>query len=292
MLLLQLLQLVEEPVVLRVRDLGVVEHVVAVVVMVQDLPQLRGARGLGLRGRQGAPPASRRPVRLLRLEPLARVNAAPRDRDRMHSCGLGGTDVERRVADVRRVVPVGAQELERVCERRRIGLVPLGVVRADDDVEEPLQRQIGEGQPHRLAPLRSHDAEPSPLLLERRQDIGHARTLDELGVQRLVVLAVAGDELIGPIGRDQLHLLHQPGAPDRAPELVVRDIPAEHCLRRVPHRRDDDRAGVDHGAVEVEENDREAHQPDRIRAGRLSDRRPGQRGGRALAARPGSARPP
>ena len=38
MLLLELLQLVEEPVVLRVRDLGVVEDVVAVVVMVQDAP--------------------------------------------------------------------------------------------------------------------------------------------------------------------------------------------------------------------------------------------------------------
>ena len=37
MLLLQLLQLVEEPVVFRVRDLRVVEDVVAVVVMVQEL---------------------------------------------------------------------------------------------------------------------------------------------------------------------------------------------------------------------------------------------------------------
>ena len=39
------LQLVEEPVVLRVRDLGVVEDVVAVVVVVQELPELRRARG-------------------------------------------------------------------------------------------------------------------------------------------------------------------------------------------------------------------------------------------------------
>ena len=144
--------------------------------------------------------------------------------------------------------------------------MPLGVVRADDDVEELLERQVGEGQPHRLAPLRRDDAEPPPLLLQRRQDIRHARTLGELGVQRLVVLAVAGDELVDPLGRDQAHLLDQPGASDRAPELLVGDVAAEHGLRRVPHRRDDDRAGVDHGAVEVEENDREAHGFDRTEA--------------------------
>ena len=77
--------------------------------------------------------------------------------------GLGRADVERRVADVDGVVAVRAEQIERVLERRRIGLVPLGVVGADDDVEELLERQVGERQPHRLVPLRRHDAEPAAL---------------------------------------------------------------------------------------------------------------------------------
>ena len=102
-------------------------------------------------------------------------------------------------------------------------------------------------------------AEPPALLLQRRQHVGHAGALGQLGVQRLVVLAVAGDELVDAVGVDQAHLLDQARAADGAPELLVRDLAAEHGLRRVAHRRDDDRAGVDHGAVEVEEDDREAH---------------------------------
>ena len=47
MLLLERLQLVEEAVVLGVRDLGVVEDVVAVEVVVEELAQLRGALRLG-----------------------------------------------------------------------------------------------------------------------------------------------------------------------------------------------------------------------------------------------------
>ena len=71
--------------------------------------------------------------------------------------------------------------------------------------------------------------------------------------------AVAGDELVDPLRVDQPHLLDEARAADCAAELLVGDLAPEHGLRRVPHRRDDDRAGVDHGAVEVEEDDREAH---------------------------------
>ena len=59
MLLLESFQLVEQPVVLGVRHLRVVEDVVAVVVVVQQLAQLGGA--LDLRGRQEAPRRCRRP---------------------------------------------------------------------------------------------------------------------------------------------------------------------------------------------------------------------------------------
>ena len=45
---------------------------------------------------------------------------------------------------------------------------------------------------------------------------------------------------------------------------------ADNGLGRVPHGREDDGAGVDHGAVEIEENDREAHGVD---ASQLASRR-------------------
>ena len=191
------------------------------------------------------------------------MDAAPGDGDRVHARALGGADVEGRVADVDRLVPAGVEQAERVLERRGIGLVPVGVVGADDDVEELLQRQVREGEPHRLAALRRHDPEAAALRLQRRQHVGHPRALGQLGVQRLVVLAVAGDELVDPIGIDQPHLLDQARAADCAAELLVRDVAAKDGLRGVAHRRDDDRPRVDHGAVEVEEHDREAHAFDR-----------------------------
>ena len=82
-------------------------------------------------------------------------------------------------------------------------------------------------------------------------------------MERLVVLAVAGDEIVDAVPVEQPHLLDQAGAADRTPELLVGDVAPEHRLRGMSHRRDDDRAGVDHGAVEVEEDDREAHALDR-----------------------------
>jgi len=153
-----------------------------------------------------------------------------------------------------------------VLERSRVGLVPLGVVGADDDVEETLQGQVGEGESHRLAALRGDHAEPATLLLQDAEHAGHARAFGQLRVKGLVVLAVAGDEVLYAVGVDQAHLLDQAGAAHGSAELLVGDVAVEDGLRRVSHRRDDDRAGVDHGAVEVEEDDREAHLFDRTEA--------------------------
>ena len=61
MLLLERLQLVEEAVVLGVRDLGVVEDVVAVVVVVEQLPQLRGALACASEGGKELLRPTRRP---------------------------------------------------------------------------------------------------------------------------------------------------------------------------------------------------------------------------------------
>src|SRR5439155_4995528 len=74
-------------------------------------------------------------VRLLGLEPLARMDAAPRDGDGVDSGRLRGADVVRRVADVRRLVRLRLEELERVQERVGVGLAAVRRVGADDDVE-------------------------------------------------------------------------------------------------------------------------------------------------------------
>src|SRR5207244_3322842 len=81
----------------------------------------------------------------------------------------------------------------------------------------------------------------------------------EPGVQRLVVLAVAPDELLGPSRVEDAHLLVQAPAAHVREELLVSELPLEHGPRRVPHGRENDRTRVDQGPVEVEEDDRTAH---------------------------------
>ena len=78
-------------------------------------------------------------------------------------------------------------------------------------------------------------------------------------MERLVVRAVDAHELVDARRVERLHLRLEPRAADRRQQLLVGVLAAEHGLGRVPHRREDDRAGVDHGAVEIEEDDRVAH---------------------------------
>ena len=100
--------------------------------------------------------------------------------------------------------------------------------------------------------------------MQPQEDVLHAGARLELVVQRLVVGAVDADELVDPLGREDLHLRLEPGAADGLHQLRVPEVAAEHLARRVPHRREDDRAGVDDGAVEIEEDDGETDHGDLI----------------------------
>ena len=78
-------------------------------------------------------------------------------------------------------------------------------------------------------------------------------------MERLVVGAVDVHEPLDLVGRERAHLRLQAGAADRLQQLLVGVVAAEHLAGRVPHRGEDDRAGVHDGAVEVEENGLEPH---------------------------------
>ena len=79
-------------------------------------------------------------------------------------------------------------------------------------------------------------------------------------MQRLVVRAVHRDQLLDTIGCECVHLGLEPGSAHRGHELLVGHLRTEHLFRRMPHRGEDDRAGVDHRAVEIEEYDRKTHE--------------------------------
>jgi hypothetical protein len=84
------------------------------------------------------------------------------------------------------------------------------------------------------------------------EHVFHPRAGLEVVVERLVVGAVDVHEPLDLVGRERAHLRLEPGAADRLQQLLVGVVPAEHLARRVPHRGEDDRAGVDYRAVEVE----------------------------------------
>ena len=143
--------------------------------------------------------------------------------------------------------------------RLGVGLVALGVVGADDDVEELAERDVLEREldrPRRFA-VTIPSVRPSSLQLHEHRV--HAGARQQRVVERLVVRAVDRDELVDPVGIELAHLVLEARAADRRPSAPRRGVAAEHGHRRVPHRGDDDRAGVDHGAVEIEEDDWEAH---------------------------------
>jgi len=62
-----------------------------------------------------------------------------------------------------------------------------------------------------------------------------------------------------------------PDPPTAAIQRVVGNFAAEHCARRVAHRGEDDPAGVDDGAVEIEEGTTgKRNAPDRSRVTQMS----------------------
>src|SRR5919197_1925428 len=198
-------------------------------------------------------------VRLLALEPVAVVDPAPCDRDGVHPGSARGAQVERRVPHVCAALRLDGHALRRDQQRLRVGLVPLRLVPSDDRLEEVAERDARERELDRGAARRGHDAEPAALVAQPHEHVPHAGAGLGPVVQRLVVRAVAPDELVDLVGREHGHLRLETGPADRAEELVVAELLTQHLARRMPHRGEDDRARVDDGAVEIEENDREAH---------------------------------
>ena len=86
-------------------------------------------------------------------------------------------------------------------------------------------------------------------------------------MQRLVVRAVDAHELVDARRVERVHLRLEPRPADGASSCGVGVLAAEHGLGGVAHRREDDRAGVDDGAVEIEQDDRVAHGRSQVRGG-------------------------
>jgi hypothetical protein len=73
------------------------------------------------------------------------------------------------------------------------------------------------------------------------------------------VLAVDADQLLDMLGAEGAHLVLEARAADRGHQRLVGDVTPEYRARCVAHRGEDDPAGVDDGAVEVEEHDWKTH---------------------------------
>ena len=263
MLLLERLELVEERVVRRVVDLWVVEDVVAVVVAPDQPAELRGAlgrRGGRPRGQRAAPRACARRRRAPRRGDARPGGSLPTRRRRRRRPPLCRADVEGRIADVDRFVRRAAESLDREQNGLGIGLVPTRVLESDDDVESCRKRRKAvECEPDGPVALRGHDAQLPPLRLQPRKEGEQLVEGLERLVQTVVVLLVRLEQLVDVIRVDGGHLGDDALAADRHLQLGRRDLAAEDGADRVLHRREDDRPRVDQRAVEVEEDDAEAH---------------------------------
>jgi hypothetical protein len=134
------------------------------------------------------------------------------------------------------------------------------VFRADNDVE--VAAQLGEGakgELDRQAALRGHDPPPPALGIEPLEDAHHPVARTEIGVQRLVVLAVGSDELVDPLLAERPHLVVQSGAADGGQQLFGGNLALQNRLRCMAERGQDDRRGVDQRPVEIEEDRLVAH---------------------------------
>ena len=78
-------------------------------------------------------------------------------------------------------------------------------------------------------------------------------------MQRLVVLPVDAQELLPARGIERVHDLLEPRPADGGEELLGRDLARQHRAGRMLHGSEDDLARVDDRAVEIEQDDREAH---------------------------------
>ena len=105
-----------------------------------------------------------------------------------------------------------------------------------------------------------------PSSLRRSKTSSMPKQSCEALVERLVVGAIDADELLDVLlASEHVHLRLEARPADRRHQHLVGDLPAEHRPGGMAHRREDDPAGVDDGAVEVEEDDGEAHSFDASR---------------------------
>ena len=162
-----------------------------------------------------------------------------------------------------RPLPGRTEAPQRLEHRVGLRLVALRVLCSDHDLHrvaqhrEPVERELD-----RAEALRRHDAEPTALVPEHAEQVDDVGERLQPGVERLVVRPVRVDQLVDAVGVEVAHLRDQPRPADRrAHQLLVR-FAAEDGERGVLHRGQDDRPGVDQGAVEVEEDD-VAHAVDR-----------------------------
>ena len=138
--------------------------------------------------------------------------------------------------------------------------MPVRVLVRDDDVEGARERRKPlESKADGPVTLGGHDPELPPFGLQPRQDREQLVEGLERLVQPVVVLLVGLEQRIGVLDVDRLHLRDDSLAADGHPQLVGRNLATEHGADRVLHRREDDRPGVDQRAVEVEQDDPEAH---------------------------------
>ncbi len=155
----------------------------------------------------------------------------------------------------------------------------LGVLVRDDDVERVGESgEAVESEADGAMALRRHDAELPSL----RRETGEQRQQLVEGLERLVqpvvVHLVGLEQCLGVLGVDRLHLRNDPLPADGQTELVGWNLATEDRPNGVLHGGEDDRPGVDQRAVEVEQDDAEAH---RAIVARVSSR-PARGRGRAV----------
>src|SRR5690242_464177 len=103
-------------------------------------------------------------VRRLRFELCGVVDPPPRHRDGEHSGRFRRPDVERRVADVRRLRWIGSETLCCQEKRLRIRLLPLRLVASNDRLEKVSDGHAREAELDGRASLRGDDAETPAFL--------------------------------------------------------------------------------------------------------------------------------
>ena len=205
----------------------------------------------------------------------------------------------------RRRRSAGTQPLERDEDRVRVRLVPLGVVGADDDVEASRRSRARRTRARRSrARFARDDPEPPPSPSARSSSStipGNASSSACSGS----LCSRRRRELLDAVGRRTRHLLVEPRPPTRRDQLLVRERRGRARSASRAGRGEDDRAGVDQRAVEVEEDDRKTHTrsivggpkknqyvtPTRIQPAREGPSGPPRRAAGPRAARDSAGRP-